>query len=464
VKIFRHEWAFIRLVVRPLVDGAFLFVVATGVVVGLAAYIWFGAGSDEGNGQASESDLLEASGQEVTYSEALARIESGDVDGGREDMRLLAPLDTERMGDPEAHVWLARDLLGLHEEKVVPSREALVDARQHLQRLVESEAGGVDVVALLVQVHLAQKEPARALTLIDEEAKQFPELHLLGAKVAAASKRPGIRDRHAVAASAYFQKMMDDETSSPEERTNATLGLAETEKFLGRFVEMRELAQGLPDDDSRKRKLLLQSWLGSVQKGMLEGRPSGETLAVLNQALLEVGPEVRLINLVAAMAAQDPDSAEIAAMYESITAKESVEAATLVPLGSLAVLLGKREEGLGHLERAVTLAPSHLVALNNLAYSLGERGGEGDLERGLEMASRAVAMAADRGTVPANLWETRGQIFAKLGRWRESVVDLERALKQMSGSLPMHATLGRAYRELGQEDLAEEHLRLGAKN
>lgn len=46
--IFRHEWAFIRLVVRPLVDGAFLFVVATGVVVGLAAYIWFGAGSDEG--------------------------------------------------------------------------------------------------------------------------------------------------------------------------------------------------------------------------------------------------------------------------------------------------------------------------------------------------------------------------------------------------------------------------------
>ena len=59
--------------------------------------------------------------------------------------------------------------------------------------------------------------------------------------------------------------------------------------------------------------------------------------------------------------------------------------------------------------------------------------------------------------------ETRGQILAKLGRWQDAVVELEKVLRQMSGSTGVHATLGAAYRELGQDVLAEEHLRMAAE-
>jgi tetratricopeptide (TPR) repeat protein len=151
-------------------------------------------------------------------------------------------------------------------------------------------------------------------------------------------------------------------------------------------------------------------------------------------------------------------------VYESLAELPIEEVASLVPLGSLAIVLGKQDAGVRHLERAVTLAPDHVVALNNLAYGLAERGGEVDLERALELVDRAVAVANDRGVVPANCWETRGQIFAKLGRWQEAAVDLERALTQMAGSAPVHETLGKVYRELGQDDLAEEHLRQAARN
>ena len=461
---FRHAWASLREVVRPLVAGALPYLVAAGLAVGMGAYIWFGVG-DSGDGDRIDEDAsFELAGQEVSFSSALARIESGDVDGGREEMRLLASLDVERIGDLEAHEWLARDLLGLREGKAVSSREALVDARRHLERLVKSEAGGVDVVVLLVQVHLALKEPATALTLIDEEAIRYPKLHLLGAQVAASMKRSGIQERHAVAASAYFQKVVDDEASLPEKTLEATLGLAEAEGFLGRFVKMRELLAGVPDDEDRKKRLLLQSWLGSLQRIMSEGRPSGEALAAIKQALGDVGPEVRLIEVVAALAARDPGNAEMNGVYESLAELPIEEVASLVPLGSLAIVLGKQDAGVRHLERAVTLAPDHVVALNNLAYGLAERGGEADLERALELVDRAVAVANDRGVVPANCWETRGQIFAKLGRWQEAAVDLERALTQMAGSAPVHETLGKVYRELGQDDLAEEHLRQAARN
>ena len=198
---------------------------------------------------------------------------------------------------------------------------------------------------------------------------------------------------------------------------------------------------------------------------MWEGRPVAETLAQLSEALEDVGLEARLIELAAALGAQDPAGVEIGKIYESLAAVEAVEVAGLVPLGSLAVVLRKCEEGVRHLERAVAvaLAPSHVVALNNLAFGLAERGAEGDVEQALEMVDRAVIAAGKQGAVSVNCWETRGQILAKLGRWREAGVDLERALKQMLGSKPVHATLGVAYRELGQEALAEEHLRLAKK-
>lgn len=462
---FRHAWASVREVVRPLVVGGLPYVVAGGVVVGLAGYIWFGSGDEGGDGPLGEEHYSESDGQAVTFAEALFLVESGDVDGGREAMRLLAPLAAERMGDPEAHDWLARDLLGLgEEEKKVPSRDSLVEARGHLVRLVDGRIGGPDVVARLVQVHLALKEPDSAVTLLDENAMLFPELHLLGARVAASLNRPAIRERNAVAASAYFKKASEDETLAPKEQVKAKLGLAAAEGLLGRFEKMRELARSLSADESGKERLLLQSWLGTIQQGIREGRPVAETLAQLSEALEEVGMKVRLIELAAALGAQDPAGVEIGKIYESLAAVETVDVAVLVPLGSLAVALGKREEGLKHLEQAVALAPDHVVALNNLAFGLAERGGLGDVEQALEMVDRAVGAAGKQGGVLANCWETRGQILAKLGRWREAVVDLERALRQMSGSKPVHATLGLAYRELGQEALAEEHLRLAKKD
>jgi predicted Zn-dependent protease len=92
------------------------------------------------------------------------------------------------------------------------------------------------------------------------------------------------------------------------------------------------------------------------------------------------------------------------------------------------------------------------VAWNNYAWALTQ-----DPDKDLELALAAVNHALALSPEEFRFRETRGQINLALGQWSEAADDLEFALNGMPEAAVIHASLAKAYDELGQKDLAQMH-------
>ena len=106
----------------------------------------------------------------------------------------------------------------------------------------------------------------------------------------------------------------------------------------------------------------------------------------------------------------------------------------------------------GHFERVVAMDASNAGAANNLAWLLTETEPV-DLNRGLEIANRAVELAPDR----PEYRDTRGQILTKLKRWQEAALDLEYAVNGLTETAQTHQSLANVYEQLGNRELAAAH-------
>lgn len=127
--------------------------------------------------------------------------------------------------------------------------------------------------------------------------------------------------------------------------------------------------------------------------------------------------------------------------------------------GTVLMIRGKEEEARTRLELAAEQGGGNLAGmLNNLAYALG-RSGEQHLPRALKLSELALEKLPGH----PSLLETRGQILLKMRRYRDAVLDLERALSNPELRPTAHAGLAKAYEALGVEDLAEEHRRLAER-
>ncbi len=106
----------------------------------------------------------------------------------------------------------------------------------------------------------------------------------------------------------------------------------------------------------------------------------------------------------------------------------------LTALGTRALLRGRKDEAEALFRAALRADDRHAPAANNLAYLLGERGG--DLEEALALARRATLLE------PSNprILHTYGSLLGKAGRWEESRLNLERAWER-ANVLPLAARI-----------------------
>ena len=77
-------------------------------------------------------------------------------------------------------------------------------------------------------------------------------------------------------------------------------------------------------------------------------------------------------------------------------------------------------------------------------------------EDAINTYEKLVAVSPRHVTAQFNL----GICYEKLGRWQESVIDLEYALPVLEARRTVHAALAEAYTGLGSQDLAAQHQRL----
>ncbi|MDX2129106.1 MAG: tetratricopeptide repeat protein [Chloroherpetonaceae bacterium] len=102
-------------------------------------------------------------------------------------------------------------------------------------------------------------------------------------------------------------------------------------------------------------------------------------------------------------------------------------------------------------EEALKLRPEDALVLNNLAYSLSER--DQQLERALEMAKIAVEKDSTNGAY----LDTYGWVYYKLGRYKEALVWIDKAVKAGRESAAVLEHLGDVYYKLGDKVKALEN-------
>ena len=124
----------------------------------------------------------------------------------------------------------------------------------------------------------------------------------------------------------------------------------------------------------------------------------------------------------------------------------------LFALGLDAWLAGRRSEACLHWEEACRLDPGSPVFANNLACALAA-GPDPDLTRALAIINPVIALRPDE----PRFRETRGQILARLERWKEALPDLKAALVVYPDRSDLHRALAETYVHLNAPGMAAEH-------
>lgn len=150
-------------------------------------------------------------------------------------------------------------------------------------------------------------------------------------------------------------------------------------------------------------------------------------------------------------------------MEESVVNQPSAE--SLPASGGLYMILGGHsvakkdyQRGVKFFRKALEVSPETPAAMNNLAVclSLMEGSDEDDLAEALELVNRATELLPNT----PNYYETRGAIYLQMGKYNESIADLEKCLALKYADEPaVWKKLVKACRGAGREKEAAAYER-----
>lgn len=463
-----HAYAEVRLIQSPDRRLRDLAQALPAVIVVAAALGLTIAGAVHQRGLAAEYRALASKSLERGDAKAV-RVYAGreyDLEGSDESLYRLAEA-YGRLGDSArsdqlmrhladgpgygpAHLWLADRLLA--DPAALTNADRLAEVTG---RLRQAEAAGVDaddVAPRMARVLLAGGEVAAALPYLERASDADPVLRV---DLAAVYARLGRTEDARIAASAAEQDFHARVAANPGDRDSRAKWAA-CLLNLGRSGEAVAALEDAGRDnlarDAILGELYVLACLAREREIAAANGPARERLAWVRRAL-DVRPRaepalLRLIEMAQEMPADEATEAD-QALAAALTGGEASPAVS-VALGTRAWKEGDFDAALAHLERAFAADPSNVVAANNVAWLLARRQGP-DLDRALSIADTLVGKYPDA----AQFRDTRGQILAKLGRWEEALIELERALPAMRDSVETRRALAEAYRGAGQPNLAE---------
>ena len=379
---------------------------------------------------------------------ALGRVAErrGNLARTRRLMNQIAPAD--RAGYGPAHFWLAKDLM----TGADLSKSEIVEViGHHLHQFLQHDQHNTECRALLGQLHLGAKQFGPAIKHLVHAIDDYPHLSL-------------------PLATAYFQRRDRDKgetaarLASEHFRSAVAAGAvgdtrflwAEAETLLGNYGQVTEiLKEGLDIDpgNERFRQAIAQAYLIWAESLRKRGASFDDQLSKLQHGLAHVPDHTGALTRLATMAMSDDSSAKKARqLLVHALDKVDLPPSVRLLLGTKAAEKGKYNLALAHLEAARKQGLETAETLNNLGWVL-RRVEPPQLEKALEVLDRAVELAPR----DAEIRETRGQILLQLGRWADAIADLEAALPKMNGRRQIHKSLEKAYRELGELDMADAH-------
>ncbi len=311
---------------------------------------------------------------------------------------------------------------------------------------------------LLGQLCLVRKDYQQGIVHIEKaELADDPVLQLTLAQVYALLNRRSDAEKAAKAARRSFESLTESAPDRPEHR----LGWAKTEMFLLNHERAAAILEAgvsqvhTPADTKRFHLALADVYIGRYDR-VSKSNPDhlAKRLELLQQAI-RVAP-----NSTAALAVQGDDNSDAvrAAQVElkRVLAAGNAPAVVHFLLGTAALGTENQDLAIRHLEQAFEQGPEGFAAANNLAWALAHAEAP-DLER----AERLIKAAFQRAPNHPEIRETRGVIYAKMGKTKEAIVDLEFALRAFPDRKSLHTALAELYENLGDNELAQQHRAMG---
>jgi tetratricopeptide (TPR) repeat protein len=384
---------------------------------------------------------------EYAYKIALSLAQRGRKEEAVALLAAIAPPD--RAGYAPAHLFLARALL----ETGNTTPRLLRGAESHLQKVLTQDTKNDDARLLLGQIYARFGQWEDVRKQLTEVVSAKPEAALLLATAHRALGDDSAARTWAARAAKHFGDLVEQTAGNvPSERMAWAEALVMLQDYEQAFTLM-EAGYRKSSDPGYRSALgqLCAAWSDNL--GREKPLEIAERLRLVQQGLRYAPANRSLLRTLAALSSLQGAAGDAArtAVNQTLAAGENV-ALLHFCLGGLAWERGDLETARFHFGAAYAGAPEMPDIANNLASVLAD-GEKPDLPRALAVIQPLI----DRFPDHPYYRDTRGHVLLKLGRQREAIQDLEFSLPQLEDPRPTHAALARAYRQLGINDLAEEH-------
>ncbi|MEI7922544.1 MAG: hypothetical protein WCJ40_11595 [Planctomycetota bacterium] len=372
--------------------------------------------------------------------------------GRRLIMKLAAP-----NGDnyPEAHIFLARELISKTDLKVEQVPEFIELVQSHLRLAIASDPNRLDAVEMLLDLLMTMGDDSEVQRLLVPRLERWPVGHYYLARLAFNKGDRVNQQISAAFAANYFESIprLLEQSLKDRERYLLCLALAGQWKKAEPIVD--DWYKRLDDEKSIqfwKNKFLSIRTIEKLDFPVSDSRP------LIDECLKELEKDPKnkdLWNVMTQFADRQPAYGD--SIYKSackiIAANPSaLDSESYMIWGNIARKRRANSDAREFQLQSVILNPGNIIAANNLA-NLFYKEEPKDYQRALKLIESVLKVEPNN---PIYL-ETRGQIFALLGQDERAIDDLTNALTSFPNIPEIHETLSRLLRRKGSIDLALRH-------
>ena len=384
---------------------------------------------------------------EYRYLMTLVLERLGRLDEAEAVARSIAPED--RSGFALAHFWLAERLMA--DPRRLASRAPAIEG--HLRRGLQSVPKAPQAKAMLGKLYALTGRARDARVLLEAVAGDEPERLLDLARVCRSLGDANEANRRGRAARDAAQARTE---SRPDDKP-AWFLWADACTFLEDYpqaVQVLEQAAKITGEPGFKKVAADVCAIWSAALGKRGLSSAGERLSVLQLGLKYDEANPRVLDQISGLVNQaDAAQAEQGrAALRAVLASGRAPAVAHFALGNDDWSRGRLRAARDHWEQAYRIDPKLTAVANNLAWMLAYHDPT-DLPRALALIDEAL----NRSPADPRLRGTRGQVLVKLGRWKESLAEIESALSGGETSPGLHDSLAQAYDHLGMAEMAAEH-------
>ena len=383
---------------------------------------------------------------EYRFGLAMSSLGKKDIQGCESILEEIAPLESP--GYYQAHLFLAN--LYMQPSNRTPGN--LLRAENHLLRALQTnQAGSVASVTLAQLYRITNRDNLAERYLKDVESSN-PQASLLLAQLYRDQKMPEQSRTYAIRARDNFMGFVRENPNNSTKR----LELAEAYNMLGQYPDSYETLRGITsEEDDPQRKIMLERtlslWIDDSKVCLMK------RLDLIEEGL-RLNPEsVRFLEkLVEASRAEGEGGDKARKQLDSLmkAGGPNLPMVYLV-LGIDAQKRNLLNESRAFLEKGFGDNPRMPEVANNLAWLLTQ-GENPDLLRALTLTNEAIK----RSPRDLRIRDTRGQILAKMGRWKEALEDLEPCVPVFPNDPALHKTLAEVYGKLNMPEPAKAHDRI----